>query len=344
MMKKKYRQPPKNILILKNRAMGDAILGLSSVAYIKSLFPEAKVTYAVPKWVFPLFLKVETAADEIIPLEVGTMSQWGKLAFELTKKKFDLIIELNQSGRTGKFFKLFKFLSRVPYIFHNHNRPEKKNSFILDQGVKKANIQRDLDACWSGAKLYLGDNIISKIPSFFQHPPKMKCLGTSKMVDKFQIILGVVATRESKMWPISYYHRLCQMILRENPDCEILIPLSSSLRDKKLEIEFKDLGKIKGVMIFSKPLFLLPNTLRNSKLYIGNDTGLKHICASLGVKTYTLFGIEDPREWHPYNTDIHKFFAADIPKDAYKYPKIYNNCLRAIKPEDIFNKIQFPSR
>ena len=321
--------------------MGDAILGLSSVTYIKSLFPEAKITYGVPKWVYPLFLKVKSGADDHIPIEVRTVGQWGKFALEIKKKKFDFIIELNQTGRTRKFFKLFKLISRVPYVFHNHNIPKNKNSFIFDQGVKKPNIQRDLDACWSGAKLFLGDNIIKKIPSYFKYPPKLQCLGANNKKEK--IVLGMVATRESKMWPVSYFHRLCLMILKENPSWEILIPLSSSLKDKKLEIEFKKLGMIKGVKLIHKPLFALPGAVGSAKLYIGNDTGLKHLCAAMGARTFTFFGIEDPHEWHPYDTDIHKFFAANVPSDAYKYPKLYHNCLSGIKPEVVFNKIRLHS-
>jgi heptosyltransferase-2 len=44
----------------------------------------------------------------------------------------------------------------------------------------------------------------------------------------------------------------------------------------------------------------LAKELSKASMYIGNDTGLKHICIALGVKTYTFFGPEPPLEWHPY--------------------------------------------
>ena len=57
---------PKNILVFKNRAMGDSLMGLSTVSYLKSIFPKAKVSYATPAWVAPLYDKVQTEVDEII--------------------------------------------------------------------------------------------------------------------------------------------------------------------------------------------------------------------------------------------------------------------------------------
>jgi ADP-heptose:LPS heptosyltransferase len=57
----------------------------------------------------------------------------------------------------------------------------------------------------------------------------------------------------------------------------------------------------------TKPSFLAPPTgwqelgalLRRSALFIGNDSGPKHVAAALGTPTVTIFGPTHPATWHP---------------------------------------------
>lgn len=287
---------PKNILIVKNRAMGDAVMGLSTVSYIKGLYPEAKLYYAIPSWIVPLFKNVETDVDEFIPLKLKNLMGWWKLRKVLFEKGIDLIYEMHLSGRTEKFFSLYNKVYKVPYHFHNHHL--KSGGPVLDQGKYKALIQRDLDGAWS----HLDKN--GELPSFTSLVPKMKVQSD----EKNQIVLGVVATRETKMWPLQFYRDLCHKISEKNPEAKILIPLSASEGDKKIKEELEEKGLPKQVHFLIESLSELPIWLSGSRFYIGNDTGLKHICIALGVKTFTFFGPEPPLEWHPYDKEAHPYF------------------------------------
>jgi ADP-heptose:LPS heptosyltransferase len=57
--------------------------------------------------------------------------------------------------------------------------------------------------------------------------------------------------------------------------------------------------------------------LNKLRLFIGNDSGLRHMAAALGIKTLTLFGPENPVEWHPYKEEDGHFkisHLADVAK------------------------------
>lgn len=287
---------PNNILIVKNRAMGDAVMGLSTVTYIKSLYPEAKIYYALPSWVLSLFKNVETDVDEFIPLDLKNLFGWWKLRKTLKEKNIDLIYEMHLGGRTEKFFNLYKKIHNVPYHFHNHHL--KSGGPVFDQGKIKPLIQRDLDGAWSQL------NKESEYPSYLNFSPKMKI----NSVPKNQIVLGLVATRETKKWPLSYFRELCHKIAKLNPETKILIPLSASDSDKKIKEQLEKEGIPEQVHFLSVALSELPIWLSGSRFYIGNDTGLKHICIALGIKSFTFFGPEPTLEWHPYDEKIHPFF------------------------------------
>lgn len=283
---------PKTLLVVKNRALGDSIMGLSTLHYLKDILPGTKVIYGVPKWIFPLYEKVETHADKIIPLSFKNLSEWRESRKLIKEHEVDSVLELFQSGRTKKFFKLWCLLGGPRYVAHNHHI---KNGPVHDQGVIKSNIQRDLDGAWT----FFGRGDMP--PSYLGYPPLLK----APALHDNHIILGVVATRETKMWPLEYYAELTHLLSEKYPSSKILIPLGPG--DKAIEEALT--GKISAKASFLKvPLNELPAHLSHARQYIGNDTGLKHICVALGVPTYTLFGPEPPTEWHPYDEKSHPYY------------------------------------
>lgn len=322
---------PKTLLVVKNRALGDSVMGLSTLQYLKSLYPDTHLIYTLPKWITPLYENVEIAADEVLPLEWKTAGDWWKSYRQLKEKNIDTVLELFQSGRTAKFFNLWEKIGGPEYHFHNHHE---KEGPVHEQGVIKSNIQRDLDGAWT----FFGKS--NQPPSFLDLTPMMKVHGEKKD----QIILGIVATRETKMWPLSFYGRLSHLLKEKYPQTKIIIPLGPGDQKIKSEIQksmHPDCEFLQG------PLSQLPLVLNGSKQYIGNDTGLKHICVALGVPTYTLFGPEPPTEWHPYSRKNHPLYFRE-PLECRTRTAHYCGlntcdsmiCLNEFKPENLLEKIQ----
>lgn len=271
----------KRILVVKKRALGDSIMGLSALQYLKELYPDALISYAIPKWMIGLYDNVETAADEIIPIE-SNLSFYSKL-LELRP---DMIHELHQSGSSAKVLSLYSFFKNIPYTFHNHHST--KESPIKDQGKPKAAIQRDLD----GVAAFYPSN---RYPNFLAYPPKMKVEAVQKQK---RIILGVVATRQTKMWPLGFYKDLCRML--EQKGFEVIIPLGPG--DQNIQ------KNLVGFPTMQIPLKQLAKVFSESALYVGNDTGIKHLAVAVGTPSLTFFGPENPSEWHPYDSSLHPYF------------------------------------
>lgn len=292
----------KKILIVKNRAMGDAVIGLGAVQFLKQQYPNAQIFYGVPKWVLPLFNETSTSADCIIPLSFRGLFDWWKMLLFMWREQFDLVYEMNQSGRSGKFFAAAKKVMGFRYFYHNHNYTDE--TIVFEQGVKKPNIQRDLDGLWSALCLLLQKRPAR--PNYLNYIPQMKWTGNSSN----RVTLGVVATRETKMWPLENFVKLAHHLVADF-SCEIIIPLSSSLKDQSIRKELEELGLPQGTHFVVAPLNELPAELGASRLYIGNDTGLKHISIALGVPSISFFGPEQPLEWHPYDQGKHPYFFID---------------------------------
>lgn len=325
------------ILVVKNRAMGDAVIGLSTIQYLRSIFPQAHITYMVPGWVAPLFKNTQTAADEIVGINLKGIKDAFSLGSQVKSINPDIVFELFQSGRTAKFFKTHKLLGGYQYYFHNHHLKAGESN-IHDQGVYKSNIQRDLDGVWS---LITKPNNLGDIPNFLDFEPKIDI--QENILKDNSVIFGVVATRETKMWPLQYYIELAKKIKEHDPSIEIKVPLGPGDNSIK-EVLAKETDLFEFIEL---PLDKLIPQIYSSQLYIGNDTGLKHIAIALGIKSYTLFGPEPPREWHPYNPDNHPFFyreSLDCRTVSAHYCGLSTCesmiCLNKITSQDVFETIK----
>lgn len=285
------------IMLVKNRALGDSIMGLSAVQYLKQLYPESNIIYAVPQWIAPIYSQTKTSADTIYPLSLSTISDVFKLFKDLKKFEIEHIHEMHQSGRGAKIFKLLSLILGIRYTAHNHHL--KSPTKVINQGQILPLIQRDLDGVFSF--LGKGDR-----PNYLNFEPEM--FPQVENQKEQLIIMGVVATRSTKMWPLENYVELARLIYEKNPQYKILIPLSKSLADKKIKEKLLTLGLPSNTSIVEWSLEVIAFEFKKAKMYIGNDTGLKHLAVAVGVKTYTFFGPEPANEWHPYDLKKHSYF------------------------------------
>ena len=335
---------PKNILIIKNRAIGDAVMTLSSVNYIVEQFSSANIYFAVPVGIAPLFRRCQLSLTAILPFSLRNIVDYWRLWRQLKRLKIDTVIELHQGGRTKRFFNIWQKCTAGRYFYHNHHALH--GQFILDQGVIKPLIQRDLDACYSVAKTLLPG--VLEIPHFLNYGPVLT-LQTPVVAQAKTILFGVVATRETKIWPLAYFVELAKILLAKRPDYSIKIPLSNAPADEKIGAELIALGLPQEVEFIKVGLDQLPVEMAHASMYVGNDTGLKHIAIALGLKTYTFFGPEPPLEWHPYNEDVHKYFYSEgLPCRTLKahYCGLTQCdsmiCLNVFLPIDIYQRITWP--
>ena len=324
-----------NILVVKYRALGDSVMGLSTISYLRSIYPNSKIYYGIRNWTTKLYDEVETDADGIISLSFESLSDFYESYKKIKELNIHHIHELHQSGRSKKFFNLYQIFNKVKYTFHNHHL--KSGGDVLGQGEIKPLIQRDLDGAYS----FLGKG--TKEPDYLDFPPIIKHTFSKKDV----VILGVVATRETKMWDLENYLLLAKLIKKDFPSFEITVPLSRSKDDLDIKDKFLKIDREGICNIVHEDLSKIPKLIAQSKLYVGNDTGLKHIAIACDVKSYTLFGPEPPNEWHPYDKESHPYFFIDPLECRYREAHYCGLstcesmiCLKDIKVQDVYKKIK----
>lgn len=104
----------------------------------------------------------------------------------------------------------------------------------------------------------------------------------------------------AKNWPLSFFARLAAAWQQRHDG---LIMVSFGEADEELVTPFEDLlrqSHVRHRTLVCPELKDLKSALSQSaRLYVGNDSGVTHLAAALGIPVVALFRVTDPAVWRP---------------------------------------------
>ncbi len=342
----------------------------ASLLEIRKAFPNAVIHVAVTELWAPL-LENHPAVDKIIPhvMHPGAASRTKaitRLAMKLRKEKYDCVINFHSSPSNAAL--AFSTGAKVRAIhFHGHKDKNRYSTVtIAGKEESKPVIERDMDTIRAlGLKIPEG-----ALPKIFLE--NQEITRASQRIEKMGLYgpllgLGIGASRKTKMWPLERYAdiaiRWCDqyrgsVIVFHTRDEETHSRAFFDAVDRKLVEWYSDPESRKAVRArilaeVQVPLRMLASLLKNVSLYLGNDSGPKHLAVAVGTSTVTLFGPEDPFEWHPYPHSDHPIHYIDgLSCRNDKHPgyrpwcglhecvKEEHRCMRGISSDEVFRTIE----
>ena len=110
---------------------------------------------------------------------------------------------------------------------------------------------------------------------------------------------------EQKCWPISSFAAVIKRLWQQNHPVLLLEGSADTerLHDLLQLLSSPPTSEILKVLT-NAPLLEVARHLRQCKLYLGNDSGITHLAAMLGVPTVAIFGPSDPAVWRPVGPSV----------------------------------------
>ena len=283
------------ILIIHPGGLGDVVLSLPAVAVLRKKFPHARIPVAGN--VDHLVPVMSGYADKI--LSISTLPLHHIYAHDVSSEQdlrfwrsFDLIVSWT-GWRDREFIRRFKAIHpdvRIAPWKPIPGETRHVSRLFVDSlslsGIVEADVElphvhlspelRSLGRAWLIAQGWNGRDPLTAI-----HPG---------------------AGSGAKRWPLSRFKSLASA-LSLNEKRKILIVEGSAERG----LAEKMLPEIpsNGAIVFNRmSLDLLSAVLASCELFIGNDSGVAHLAASLGVRCIVLFGPTLPQNWGPLGQDV----------------------------------------
>ena len=303
----------RRVLVVKLDHIGDFITALPAIRRLKELFPRASITVLAGR-AARAFAALEPCIDEFLEFEFfHARSQLGEkqltsrdleeLGERLAPYRFDIAVDMRKHLSTrdvlrhtgARFLAGYDYMGQFPFLdialeWDGDRTLHRKRGHVVDDLLELAGAigvagapQRGLLAV-ALPRLERG-KLPRKLRALFRQPVVAMHPGAGNI---------------TKQWPPDYFIALILLLLERNGVNVLLVggPDEKELADLIMAgVARPDrIASVAGEL----PLAELPRMLAGCRLYIGNDSGPKHVAAAVGVPTIGIHsGVVDAAEWGP---------------------------------------------
>ena len=309
-----YRASVKAILVVKVDHIGDFITSLPAIRRLKAAFPDARLTALVAP-ASAAIASVEPAIDECIPFEFfhersGTGREGtdrrpnsNALTARLAPYRFDIAVDLRKHLSTRRLLQCsgasllagYDQLESFPWLdvvleWDGDKALVRKRTHIVDDLV---NLVDAIDAaCEPGRRLFEP----GPVPMTAQELPEH----VRDLFGRPVVAIHPGSGNVMRQWPEKHIPPLIDLMIEQN-DVSVLLVGGRDDEEKAASIVRQvarpdRVASVAGMV----PLRELPRLLAACALFIGGNSGPKHIAAASGVPTIGIHsGVVDPGEWGP---------------------------------------------
>ncbi len=330
------------ILILKPSSLGDVIQALPVLRLLKKHFPASEIYWWIDSNLLPLVEEDPDLAGVFVFHRKRWVSPlaWNEMLrsiFEMRRKKFDWVIDLQGLARSGAF----AWLANGTLTVGVEDSREGASGFY-DIAVPRPSPGTHAVDWYLAVLKSLGVPTESKFPWLAPHLKTQRAIQEKwKAGESKWIAINPGARWTNKRWPPEYFAALVQRLAAQNLLTRFVI-----LGGKTDEA----LGKIVTRSEPERCLDLTGKTslmemiewVRLSEFIVTNDTGPMHVAAALGKPVVAIFGPTNPQRTGAYG-QIDRSLRVQLPcspclKDSCSYDKPME-CMRAITPDFVEKEI-----
>lgn len=320
------------IIIRSPNWMGDAVMSLPSIAYLKEEMPDSRITVLAKNDIKDIFLN-NPAVDEIISFNKPKK----ELTEEIKKANFDIGILFTNSFSSAFLFFRTGVKKRVGY-------KTDLRTFLLTDGIPlppNLNKTHQKDYYLNIINHLIGKEGAPKIPHIPLSKEEIKRADTileKACIEKIAGIAPGAGYGPAKMWQAEKFKALAERLIKEN-NVKVFIfggtkekELGKIIQDKNPDI-FNFCGKTT-----TRELLAL---IKKCNIFITNDTGPMHAAYALGVPVVAIFGPTIPGRTAPLgNSIVIKKKVECSPCKHRICPKKNHECMEKISVEEVYETVK----
>jgi ADP-heptose:LPS heptosyltransferase/GT2 family glycosyltransferase len=304
----------KRILVVKVDHIGDFVTAIPAIRRLRQIFPSASIHVLASRAARAL-VELEDCVDEFIEFEffraisgLGPRQidheEYQALRNRLAPYRFDIAVDLRKHLDTrdvlrytpARFLAGFDHMGQFPFLdialeWEGDARLQRKRSHVADDlinlveaiGTAGAADRTMLEAVATGTKL--PESLPEEARALFERPVVVVHPGVGNVM---------------RQWPAEHFAALIDLLAEKNGVNAILIG-GAEEADLAQEVLERVANRDRVVSLVGKTsLRQLPDLLCACALYVGNNSGPKHIAAAFGVPTIGIHsGVVDATEWGP---------------------------------------------
>ncbi|WP_022820207.1 glycosyltransferase family 9 protein [Fusobacterium russii] len=298
-----------NILIIRFKRIGDAILTLPICNSLKQTFPNASIDYVLYEEMAHLFYG-HPYIDNVITIKDGerkNIFKYIKKVYKVTRKKYDIIIDVMSTPKS-ELFCLFSLKSPLRIGRHKewrgytytHRTKEGDSLNKIDKFLKQLlppiseagfNVKQCYDFKFSSSDIEKEKyrNLLEKAGVDFLKPV---------------VAFSIYSRVQHKIYPIEKMKQVVKYLI-DKYDAQIIFFFSPDQKEAIQNIH-REMGENKNIFsnIETPTIRDLVPFLENCDFYIGNEGGARHLAQGVGLPSLAIFSpSSELKEWLPFPSE-----------------------------------------
>jgi heptosyltransferase-3 len=262
------------VLFITSNRVGDAVLSTGLLDYLIGRYPTARVTVACGPYAADVFARMPKRERTLVLEKQAWNLHWVPLWARAATRRWDLVVDIRGSA--------LAFMVRAKQRAVMRPRPGDERRPKVEQ------LARILDLAPAPLPVAWVSKEDERLAARFI--PAKHCV----------VGLGPTANWAPKVWPPSRFVALFQAV-QEGLLAEAVPAVFGGRGEWERELAAPVLAALPGAIDLAGR-FSLPEVaacLRRCSLFVGNDSGLMHLAAAVGVPTIGLFGPTSIEQYAP---------------------------------------------
>ena len=287
-----------SILVIHQGALGDFILALPTLETLRDTFPKAKLVIMG----FPRILELVDQrfyADEILSVDQRGMASFFFRGASLDQalsqffSTFNLVLVFGKDGE-GTLIGNLKQVCRG-YLLHINPFPEWPERIHSTDHLLRELMRYGFSPSKKTPRLFLSEKDRDWGKSF------CRVKGLTEEEKSKAIVIHPGSGSKKKVWPAERFSELIHYFQRHSHSRILIVlgPAEGREVQKTFEGMEWELGSTAPLLVKGLSLLELASVMVGCRLFIGNDSGITHMAAALGLPTIAIFGPSDHKIWSP---------------------------------------------
>lgn len=281
------------ILVIHQGAIGDFILSLPALQTIKYAFPEGSFEMLG----YPAILSLARSSFACTIRSVD----WA--AASTLHDDYENVSVQMRHYLTG-FERVFIFSAQEQSAFIHNVQSCNRAAVHLRTFPDTAQHVVDFQLAQLAA---LGFAITEPVPRLCASCDDQSRAGAFLLQNPFGAVGPMLAVHpgsggRQKCWPAASFHAVMHDLHAQRQASFMII--EGPAEEKTAGVFQKSLAGLPHMRIRNLELRLVASILSQSALFIGNDSGITHMAAALGIPTVAVFGPTDPSVWAPRGKSV----------------------------------------
>jgi heptosyltransferase-2 len=279
--------------------IGDGIMSLPAIRACRDHFPSERLTVLAKRYLADIYLNIPEI-DEILPIpDRWTVGSFVSAARELRQKRFDRGILFTNSFSSALLFRLAGVPSLAGYARDGRG-------WLLQQKTPRpGSLEQHHNYYLNIIEHWAGKRTTRDYASSLSVLPAERDWAAGRLaeqgIDPGLPLLAVspgAAYGSAKAWPPERFHEFIRRWSERHPGFAVLLLGTAAEKERTSAVAAGLPGRIldlAGCLSLRQSIAILSRC----RMFIGNDSGMMHVAAALGLPLAVIFGPTEPERTAP---------------------------------------------